>query len=97
MSLGFPWGGSERWAQVFRLDPVDGGADMRVLLVEDERTLASAVVELLRSETYAVDLAATGAEADELVAVNTYDLVVLDWGSRPPPASTCCGDGAGTV
>jgi DNA-binding response OmpR family regulator len=58
---------------------------MRILLVEDDATLAAAVAEVLRDEAYAVDLAATGTTADELAAVNTYDLVILDW-SIPAPS-----------
>lgn len=57
---------------------------MRILMVEDEETLAEALVEALEEESYAVDLATDGSTADELVMVNTYDLVVLDW-SIPPP------------
>jgi len=57
---------------------------MRILLVEDEATIAEALVELLRDESYAVDHAADGETASELKAVNSYDLVVLDW-SIPPP------------
>lgn len=57
---------------------------MRILVVEDETLLAEAVVELLGDEGYAVDLAANGETASELVAVNPYDLVVLDW-TIPPP------------
>jgi two-component system copper resistance phosphate regulon response regulator CusR len=57
---------------------------MRILMVEDEETLAEALVEALEEESYAVDLATDGATAEELVMVNSYDLVVLDW-SIPPP------------
>ena len=57
---------------------------MRLLVVEDEEVLAEAVVEALRMEHYAVDLAVDGDSADELMAVNSYDLVVLDW-TIPPP------------
>jgi DNA-binding response OmpR family regulator len=48
---------------------------MRILVVEDESELADVLVEALEGERYAVDLA-----SEELVAVNPYDLVVLDWG-----------------
>lgn len=58
---------------------------MRILLVEDDATLADVVAEVLRDESYAVDLADDGALADELVAVNAYDLVILDW-SIPAPS-----------
>ncbi|MER6506737.1 response regulator transcription factor [Nonomuraea sp. NPDC048881] len=51
---------------------------MRVLVVEDERVLAGAIAEWLRDETHAVDLAHDGAAALERIAVNDYDVVVLD-------------------
>lgn len=57
---------------------------MRILLVEDEASLARAIHEALVDERYAVDVAHDGAVADELMSVNTYDAVVLDW-SIPPP------------
>jgi two-component system copper resistance phosphate regulon response regulator CusR len=52
---------------------------MRILLVEDEELMAAALAAGLRDEAYAVDQAATGRAADELMAVNSYDLVILDW------------------
>jgi DNA-binding response OmpR family regulator len=58
---------------------------MRILVVEDEETLADALAEALEDERYAVDLAADGDTADELMAVNEYDLVVLDW-TLPGPS-----------
>ena len=58
---------------------------MRILLVEDDVDLADALGESLQDACYAVDTAATGEAADELVAVNDYDLVILDW-SIPPPS-----------
>jgi len=57
---------------------------MRILLVEDEESLANPLVEVLEQAAYAVDLAADGGRADELMFVNDYDLVVLDW-TIPPP------------
>jgi len=57
---------------------------MRILVVEDEKILAQALVEALEGEYYAVDLAPDGRTASELTAVNQYDLVVLDW-TIPPP------------
>lgn len=57
---------------------------MRILLVEDEELLADGIAEALRSESYAVDIAADGPTADELAAVNDYDAVILDW-TIPPP------------
>ncbi|MFF3440584.1 response regulator transcription factor [Streptosporangium sp. NPDC002721] len=51
---------------------------MRVLVVEDERVLAGAIAEWLRGETHAVDTAHDGEAALERIAVNDYDVVVLD-------------------
>ncbi|MBG0819437.1 response regulator transcription factor [Planomonospora sp. ID91781] len=51
---------------------------MRVLVVEDEPMLADAMAEWLREETHAVDTAHDGAAALERIAVNDYDVIVLD-------------------
>ena len=51
---------------------------MRVLVVEDQGRLATALAEGLRREGMAVDLSFDGAEALAHVAVNSYDVVVLD-------------------
>lgn len=51
---------------------------MRVLVVEDEPLLAGAIAEGLRREAFAVDVVHDGAEALQRVAVNDYDVVVLD-------------------
>ena len=51
---------------------------MRVLIVEDEPYLAEALRDGLRLEAIAADLAPDGAAALELVAVNDYEVVILD-------------------
>ena len=51
---------------------------MRILVVEDEADLASAVAAGLRREGYAVDVAADGASALERIATAPYDVVCLD-------------------
>jgi DNA-binding response OmpR family regulator len=51
---------------------------MRVLVVEDERMMADAIVEWLRRETLAVDVVYDGDAALERLGVNDYDVVVLD-------------------
>jgi DNA-binding response OmpR family regulator len=51
---------------------------MRVLVVEDERLLADAIAEWLRREALAVDVALDGDRALERLAVDDYDVVVLD-------------------
>jgi DNA-binding response OmpR family regulator len=51
---------------------------VRVLVVEDEPILAELIARGLRAESLAVDTAGRGDEADELLSVNDYDVVVLD-------------------
>lgn len=51
---------------------------MRILLVEDEAEAAQALCRALIENSFAVDIAATGAQAVEKAWVNQYDLVLLD-------------------
>ena len=51
---------------------------MRVLLVEDTADLAEAIRRALAHLGHAVDWIADGGEADEVLALQTYDLVILD-------------------
>lgn len=51
---------------------------MRVLVVEDETVLAAAITRGLRREALAVDQAHDGEDALDKLAVNRYDLVILD-------------------
>ncbi len=51
---------------------------MRIRVVEDEVLLAEAVAKWLRDDAHAVDVALDGAAALERLAVNDYDVVVLD-------------------
>jgi len=51
---------------------------MRVLVVEDEQLLADAIAGGLRRHAMAVDVAYDGNAALERLAVNDYDVVVLD-------------------
>ncbi|OIH95788.1 MULTISPECIES: response regulator transcription factor [unclassified Curtobacterium] len=51
---------------------------MRVLVVDDEQALADLVATGLTRQGMAVDVAHRGDHADELLAVNDYDVVVLD-------------------
>ncbi|MBN9180862.1 MAG: response regulator transcription factor, partial [Microbacterium sp.] len=51
---------------------------MRVLIVEDEPYLAEAIRDGLRLEAIAADVAGDGDTALELLAVNRYDVGVLD-------------------
>ncbi|WP_065963111.1 response regulator transcription factor [Curtobacterium sp. UCD-KPL2560] len=51
---------------------------MRVLVADDEIALADLVARGLTQQHMAVDVAYRGDHADELLAVNDYDVVVLD-------------------
>jgi DNA-binding response OmpR family regulator len=51
---------------------------VRVLVVEDEPLLAAAIVEWLRDEAHAVDVAYDGAAALMRLELNEYDVLVLD-------------------
>lgn len=51
---------------------------MKLLLVEDEKRMATALTELLRRENYEVDLCIDGVTGLEAIQSNLYDLVVLD-------------------
>jgi DNA-binding response OmpR family regulator len=55
-----------------------GGQAMRVLVTEDDEILAGTVAAGLRREGMAVDVALDGGAALERLAVNRYDVVVLD-------------------
>ena len=51
---------------------------IRLLLVEDSRDLATWLAKVLRNGGYAVDATHDGEEADDLLQLVAYDLVVLD-------------------
>ncbi len=51
---------------------------MRVLVVEDERKVASFVARSLREKAWAVDVAGTGRQALESAQAAEYDLILLD-------------------
>lgn len=51
---------------------------MRILVVEDERRVASFIMRALKENAYDVDLAETGEKAIELGIHNSYDSILLD-------------------
>lgn len=51
---------------------------MRILLVEDDRSLLKAITTVLKDESYHVDCAVTGEEGLYLAESGIYDLLVLD-------------------
>lgn len=51
---------------------------MRLLLIEDEKRMAQALLEILRLEGYETSCCADGISGMEAVLSNSYDLIVLD-------------------
>ncbi|NIS61551.1 MAG: response regulator [Proteobacteria bacterium] len=51
---------------------------MRILVVEDEKKVASFIKKGLEEEHYAVDIAYDGEEGLALAQINEYDLILLD-------------------
>jgi two-component system response regulator VanR len=73
---------------------------MRVLVVEDEPLLAEAIRDGLRLEAIAADIAGDGHTALEHLAVNAYDVAVLDRDIPGPSgdevAASIVASGSGT-
>ena len=53
---------------------------MRILVAEDDPSLAESLVRSLRQSGYAVDCVANGDEADSAVQTHDFDLLILDIG-----------------
>lgn len=53
---------------------------MRVLLAEDDKIIADAIVRVLHKSGYAVDHVASGSEADTALLSGQFDLLILDLG-----------------
>lgn len=53
---------------------------MRILLVEDDATLADGIARALRAQNFAVDVADNGEDASHLGSTELYDAAVLDLG-----------------
>lgn len=53
---------------------------MRILLVEDDATLADGIARALRAESFAVDVAGNGDDGAHLGSTERYDAAVLDLG-----------------
>lgn len=53
---------------------------MRILLVEDDATLADGISRALRAENFAVDVAGNGEDGAHLGSTESYDAAVLDLG-----------------
>ena len=57
---------------------------MRILLVEDDRMIGTAVAQALKDASYAVDWVMDGQTAIEAGDAELYDLVLLDLGLSGP-------------
>jgi DNA-binding response OmpR family regulator len=53
---------------------------MNVLIVEDEKSLALELQSFLTREHYLCEIAFTGKDASEKIAINLYDFILLDLG-----------------
>ena len=69
---------------------------MRVLVVEDERALADAIVRGLRREGMAVDVAYDGDTGHEKSTITRYDVVVLDRDLPGMPGDRLCTEIVGS-
>lgn len=51
---------------------------MKILIIEDEYSLADAIAETLKRENFTVDIIADGEEGEDEALTNIYDLILLD-------------------
>lgn len=51
---------------------------MRILLIEDDTNIATALIKGLQAESFAVDIAKDGIEGEYFASINSYDLIILD-------------------
>ncbi|WP_028310424.1 response regulator [Derxia gummosa] len=58
---------------------------MRILIAEDDNTLADGLQSTLRQSGFAVDVFKNGAQADAVLASQSYDLLILDLGLPKMP------------
>lgn len=51
---------------------------MRILIIEDEKDIASFIKKAMVAESHAVDVAHDGESGEELALIESYDLIILD-------------------
>ena len=51
---------------------------MRVLLVEDEKGISSAICQMLKKENFSVDPVYTGTDGLDYALAGNYDAMILD-------------------
>lgn len=52
--------------------------NMKILIIEDEYSLADAISETLQKENFTVNIITNGQEGEEEALTNVYDLILLD-------------------
>ncbi len=61
-----------------RQTQVPGESTMRILVIEDEKEVASFIRRALVEESHAVDLAHDGRQGEAMALSESYDLIILD-------------------
>ena len=51
---------------------------MKILIIEDEYSLADAIAETLKRENYIVEIKTDGEEGEDEALTGIYDLILLD-------------------
>lgn len=51
---------------------------MKILIIEDEYSLADAIAETLKKENFTVEIITDGQQGEDEALINVYDLVLLD-------------------
>ncbi len=69
---------------------------MRVLVAEDHRVLARTIAAGLRRQAMAVDIAATGDQAERMCLLTAYDVLILDRDLPVMTGDEVCKAAAGT-
>jgi DNA-binding response OmpR family regulator len=55
------------------------GENVRILLIDDDKTIRESLAFVLEQEGYVVDFAENGEEAIAKTQTNTYHLAIVDW------------------
>ncbi len=52
----------------------------KILLVEDDALLRCSITDLLEADNHVVESTDDGSDASQLLSMNQYDLLIVDWG-----------------
>lgn len=67
-------------------------ADIKILIIDDDKDLSFIIADMLKGYGYAADEAANGEEAFELLSQNTYHLILLDINLPDTTGFELCGE-----